>query len=125
MVYDTPKVSAIIHKGKAVFRATYGLAMVGETTLVTGGDGIVSVTDVDTERVLFRANVEGKARGLAVADGQVIVTTDRGIVYCFAPGKGDSSATVHDPAAAFRNAASLRPDETAAKTIEQLKNAGV
>jgi outer membrane protein assembly factor BamB len=66
----------------------YSLAVVGDLLLV-GSDRCVSAIDGSDGRVLWRGNVDGQARGLAVADGRLVVTTDRGTVYAFAGGPED------------------------------------
>jgi outer membrane protein assembly factor BamB len=61
----------------------YSLAGAGDLLLV-GSDRCVSAINGSDGRVLWRGNVDGQARGLAVADGRLVVTTDRGTVYAFA-----------------------------------------
>ena len=39
------------------------------------------------KKELWRADVDGRAYGLAAAGGRLLVSTDRGMVYCFAPKK--------------------------------------
>ena len=47
-----------------------------------GGEGRITAEDAD-----WSAEVEGRARRLAVAGGRLYVSTDAGRIYCFAPGE--------------------------------------
>jgi outer membrane protein assembly factor BamB len=51
--------------------------------LVLGGKDHVAVLDAETGNPLDTIDVQGEARGLAVSDGSLLVSTDRGILYCF------------------------------------------
>jgi len=49
-----------------------------------GEDGRVSAVDFTRQQTTWWSHpVEGRALGLAAADGRLIVSTDRGVVYCF------------------------------------------
>ncbi len=66
--------------------------------VVAGGQDEVCAFDRDSGRSVWKAAVEGKARGLAVADGRLYVSTDKGGIYCFAPKQkteSDSGAVRH------------------------------
>ncbi len=52
--------------------------------VIAGGVNEVSAFDSNDGRKVWSAKVEGKARGLAAADGYLIVSTDAGRVYSFA-----------------------------------------
>jgi outer membrane protein assembly factor BamB len=52
--------------------------------LFVGGEGRVTAYAADSGKVVWQAEVKGKARGLAAADGHLLVSTDAGSVYCFA-----------------------------------------
>jgi len=67
--------------------------------LYTGGSGAVCAVDAATGKPLWNGKVEGKAYGLAVADGRLLVSTDNGTITCFAkagagakPGRGGDTA---------------------------------
>jgi len=49
-----------------------------------GGDGKVAALAKDTYKPLWTATVEGKAYGLMVLRGRLFVSTDAGLLYCFA-----------------------------------------
>ena len=61
-----------------------GFILAGKTLFV-GGDNVVMAVSGETGAPLWRATVEGKAYGLAAANGQLYVSTDRGFIYCFRP----------------------------------------
>ncbi|MDA7920691.1 PQQ-binding-like beta-propeller repeat protein [Verrucomicrobiales bacterium] len=51
---------------------------------ICGEDGRVSVIDYAGQRTVWWSHeVEGKALGLAAGNGRLVVSTDRGVVYCF------------------------------------------
>jgi len=54
-------------------------------TIVSGGAGKVTVIDMATRKVVWSADVDGEALGLAVAGGRLFVSTDSGAVFCFGP----------------------------------------
>lgn len=60
--------------------------------VICGGRNSVSIIDPAEEKVAWTADVDGAAYGLAVCDGRLLVSTDQGNIYCFAPGKADEDA---------------------------------
>lgn len=71
-----------------------------------GGQDQVSAFDRESGEAVWSAKVDGKARGLAVANGRLYVSTDKGKIYCFgseSPAKGQefmpegSTPPVADP----------------------------
>ena len=50
-----------------------------------GGEGVVVGVDGKTGKEVWRGTVTGNAVGLAVSDGRLLVSTDEGPIYCFAP----------------------------------------
>lgn len=64
------------------------LIVAGDTVLV-GGPDVVTAYDAATGRKTWSAPVAGEARGLAVADGRLFVSTTAGQIVCF----GGPSAT--------------------------------
>ena len=51
---------------------------------ICGEDGRVSVIDWSRQRTTWWSHeVEGKALGLAAANGRLVVSTDQGVIYCF------------------------------------------
>ena len=58
------------------------LIMAGDV-LYAGGEGVVVGVDASTGKQLWRGAVSGNAVGLAASDGGLVVSTDKGPVYCF------------------------------------------
>jgi outer membrane protein assembly factor BamB len=54
-------------------------------TLVLGGEGVVAAAQTETGEEIWRARIAGGACGLAVADGQLFVSSDNGEITAFAP----------------------------------------
>ena len=98
-------------KWKMPLGSSHALIMAGNALLV-GGDKVVTAHDVQTGKKLWQAQVDGRAIGLAVADGALFVSTDRGTIHCFRPaGKSNESRLVRDAGpeqAAFPNDALQR-----------------
>ena len=63
----------------------YELILAGDT-LFAGGRDEVAAFDRATGETLWTSPVEGRAYGLAVADGRLFVSTDRGTIHAFGPG---------------------------------------
>jgi uncharacterized protein (DUF2164 family) len=53
--------------------------------LYTGGKDKVGAFDAASGRLLWSHPVEGRALGLASTGGRLLVSTDRGVIHCFAP----------------------------------------
>jgi len=62
----------------------HALIMAGETLFAGGTNQVAAVRAADGE-VLWSTPVTGAAHGLAVANGQLIVSTDRGTIQAFRP----------------------------------------
>ena len=65
---------------------TYELIIAGDTIFL-GGDGEVVARSAKDGKQLWKGRVDGKARGLAAANGRLYVSTDKGKIHCFAPTK--------------------------------------
>ncbi|MHC4627902.1 MAG: outer membrane protein assembly factor BamB family protein, partial [Planctomycetota bacterium] len=50
---------------------------------VCGGPGAVRVVNLDDGRLRWSHDVEGNAVGLAAANGLLVVSTSKGVIYCF------------------------------------------
>jgi len=66
--------------------------------LFAGGEGVVVGYDAGSGEERWRAEVEGEADGLAAADGALYVSTDAGILYCFAAGDGEPGPIIEQQA---------------------------
>lgn len=61
---------------------------------VCGQADRVSIVDLDASRVRWSQPVDGAALGLAATSGRLVVSTDQGVLYCFASGASDKPASV-------------------------------
>jgi len=61
--------------------------------LLAGGLDRVTAVDAVAGRRLWSAEVAGRAKGLAVANGRLFVSTTEGNVYCFTSGAGGAAAS--------------------------------
>lgn len=66
------------------------LILAGHTLVVGGHDEVVAL-DAETGSAVWQTKVDGEARGLAVADGHLVVSTSTGKVYSFADSSRQSS----------------------------------
>ena len=62
-----------------------------------GGDGQVVALGADSGDTLWTGHVEGTAKGLAAASGRLLVSTDKGPIYCFGPQGTPQTGTVTEP----------------------------
>ncbi len=62
----------------------YGMILAGNT-LVVGGQESVTAISADTGQVVWQDQVDGQARGLAAADGRLLVSTTTGQIVCYGP----------------------------------------
>jgi len=93
------------------------LILAGDTVFA-GGEGLVVGHDAATGDEVWRAEVEGDAQGLAAADGALYVTTDAGLLYCFAAGAGEAGPIIDQ-----RAARSAIPQEATADVYRQAAEA--
>jgi outer membrane protein assembly factor BamB len=90
---DTLKVKAL-EKLWTVSDAAGGSSVLSAgSSIVSGGAGRISLIDTKTRKTTWSAPVEGGAAALAVADGRLYVSTDRGVLHCF--GAGNDQPVVH------------------------------
>jgi len=64
----------------------YEMVLAGDV-LIVGSDGYVSAVNASSGEVIWRGEVDGQARGLAVAGGTLYVSTEKGTLFAFAPGR--------------------------------------
>ncbi len=77
-------------------RHHFDLIVAGETIIV-GGDGTVAAFALSDGRLLWEQPVQGKAFGLAVADGRLFASTDEGTIHCFRPSDDETPAAIARP----------------------------
>ncbi len=63
-----------------------GVSLIGAgKTIVVGTKNHKIITaDIETKSIIMTADVDGEPMGLTAADGRLIVSTDKGTIYCFA-----------------------------------------
>ena len=60
--------------------------IVSGDAVFAGGDNKVIALDLKTGAEVWQAPVHGQAVGLVAAGARLVVSTDKGPVYCFGPG---------------------------------------
>ena len=96
--------------------------IVADGDAVCGEDGRVSAIDYTRQRTIWWSHeVEGRVLGLAAANGRVVASTDRGLVYCFdgEPEPPRSSEQTLDDAPAFRKTSDTDHAKAAARILEK------
>lgn len=89
-------------------------------TLYAGGENQVTAVDSACGKVVWQTDVEGTVKGLAVADGQLLATTDTGMIYAFSPGaqgKPAEEVTIQTSDTVFADAPHREVFPQAAKDI--------
>lgn len=59
--------------------------IVAGNSVIVGTGSRVSVIDIKSKETSFTAEVEGMPYGLAVANGRLFISTNKGIIYCYGP----------------------------------------
>lgn len=96
-----------------------GVMALTKNILLTGGRNEVSAFDVASGKIVWSTKVDGNAKGLAIANGRVLIGTDTGRIYCFGASggaKGLKIAQTADPDV-YPPGASSHPDELRAERI--------
>ncbi|MBN1421347.1 MAG: PQQ-binding-like beta-propeller repeat protein [Planctomycetes bacterium] len=89
---DLAKVTAVASPVWKTTLADVDSLILAGRTLFAGGAGRVSAIDADSGDVRWSGEIEGCAKGLAVAHGRLFASSDTGAITCFAPGGGQGSA---------------------------------
>jgi len=71
-----------------------GAMALTKNLLLTGGKNAVTAFDITSGKKAWSAKVDGKTKGLAVANGRLLASTDTGKIYCFVPRKGGKGLKV-------------------------------
>ncbi|MDP6542772.1 MAG: PQQ-binding-like beta-propeller repeat protein [Phycisphaerae bacterium] len=92
--------------------------------LFTGGKNSVAAFDIASGKSVWSTRVDGKTKGLAVANGRLLASTDTGKIYCFVPGKGGKDLKIAQKAdfSIFPTGGSSHPSEALAE--ELIKDSG-
>ena len=87
--------------------------------LLAGGSGEVRALEAASGKTLGSAKVDGVAKGLAAADGRLLVSTDRGKIYGFGPQGAAAHGSVTEPVVAepYKNSPLSARFRQAAETI--------
>jgi outer membrane protein assembly factor BamB len=72
------------------------LVMAGNVLFV-GGKGKVLAFDAASGKSLWTGQLDGKARGLAIADGRLLVSSNTGAIHCFGPEGSEAPGAVPQP----------------------------
>lgn len=72
------------------------LILAGDVLFAGGADKVVAV-ETATGKAAWFGTVEGAAKGLAVAGGRLLVSTDKGVIYSFVPQAAAQPATIEEP----------------------------
>ncbi|MHC4581581.1 MAG: outer membrane protein assembly factor BamB family protein, partial [Planctomycetota bacterium] len=59
-----------------------------------GGEGVVVALDAETGEQVFESEVDGAAVALAACDGHLVVSSDKGPVYCFSEAEVAEARTI-------------------------------
>jgi outer membrane protein assembly factor BamB len=70
-----------------------------QNLVVAGGQDKVEAYDRGNGKLIWSAKVTGKARGLGIANGRLIVSTDQGNMYCYSAGEGKGEIVKQQPKA--------------------------
>ncbi len=65
--------------------------------LIAGGQDQVIAVDAATGELKWDAVVDGSAKGLAVANGSLVISTDKGLIYRFGPAGAPARGLVPEP----------------------------
>lgn len=66
------------------FATKYPFALVGAGKFrFAGGENVVAGFNADTGEKVWETKVEGRPYAMAVVDHQLLVSTDKGVIYCF------------------------------------------
>lgn len=73
---------------------TISLIIAGKKIIIGTTNGKVTIIDIDKKDIEWASEVEGVPYGMAVAQGKLFVSTDKGYIYCFDDQANSSSAII-------------------------------
>jgi outer membrane protein assembly factor BamB len=83
---------------KAPCTQPHTLILAGDK-LYAGGNNEFAVYSVNKGKKLWQQSVKGKVFGLAIANGNLFVSTDEGLIYCYSSSGNDSAKPENQPLA--------------------------
>ncbi|MBB73354.1 MAG: hypothetical protein CMJ75_02440, partial [Planctomycetaceae bacterium] len=92
---------------------------------IAGGAEQVAAFDSTSGKQIWRAQVEGRAYGLAVTAGHLLVSTDRGNIYCFAPPAHPRSDPPPEPSQRHGDSSPTGPMSRLAQRLVQSTGADI
>ena len=95
---EIKRIEDAVHRWRRPCTLTDCLALSGDT-LYFGGNGGVAAASAQTGADLWQSSIEGKACGIAIADGRMFVSADNGRIYCFAKDDGAPARVVEQKTA--------------------------
>jgi len=94
-------------------------ALIAGKRAVIAGPGKITVVEMAAHKVVWSAEVEGDPLGLAVAEGRLLVSTDRGQIHCF------GTARQEKPTVIQRTPETSSDDKAVAAAKEVVEKSGV
>jgi len=106
------KPTAAMKAMKVAEKYPYASIVAGDIQF-SGGDGVVAALKATSDTPVWEAKVDGKAYSLAVAGGRLLVSTDAGIIYCFAPKTDNAKPAIEyrEPTAEFPWASDIEREQ--------------
>ena len=101
----------------------YCMARAGDTLLL-GGQNVLAALRADDGQPIWRRQVRGQVRGLAIADGRLIVATNEGTIYCFA-GRGTTPVAGTERSEPARPTEELDEAEHAAEVVKVIRQSNI
>jgi len=96
-----------------------------DSEALCGGPDIVRIVESDEGQVRWSHEVEGSALGLAAANGMLVVSTSKGVVYCFAAWTGDRPPVTTNAPTTVPSVASSSEVDYAKVAEETIEKSGV
>lgn len=125
-------VSQLARRGKGISREVrripeeFPYAFIGAAkTRLGGGDGKVAAFQTTDGSEVWSAEVEGKAYSMAISQGCLYVSTDKGLVYCFDHQAEEVAHIEPTPSNGFRYSSPRKQRETIETAKRILERSGV
>lgn len=89
--------------------------IVTANAIIAGGENEVLAFDIETGKEIWKSEVDGEARGLAVSNGKLYASTTKGDIVCFGSGESSIQDTIRKE--------SIQPDHTFSDAAEAILKA--